>query len=82
MVKEQYCILEADEDRALAALAALIPGEHDRDEALALARRIALVDGAYTPEEKAMLDKIARGLGIEHGEGAKKPLKIAGEARM
>ncbi|MGE5844514.1 MAG: DUF3141 domain-containing protein [Syntrophaceae bacterium] len=82
MVKEQYSILEADEDRALAALAALIPGEHDRDEALALARRIALVDGTYTPEEKAMLDKIARGLGIENGDGAKKPLKIAGEARM
>jgi tellurite resistance protein len=40
------------------------------------------VDGAYKPEEKAMLDKIARGLGIEHGEEAKKPLKIAGEARM
>jgi len=82
VVKEQYSILEADEDRALAALAALIPGEHDRDEALALARRIALVDGAYTPEEKAMLDKIARGLGIENGEMAKKPLKIVGETRM
>ena len=45
MVKEQYCILEADDVIALRP-SQLIPGEHDRDEALGLARRIALVDGA------------------------------------
>jgi tellurite resistance protein len=82
MVKEQYSILEADEDRALAALAKLIPGEHDRDEALGLARRIALVDGAYTPEEKAMLEKIGRGLGIAQVETENKLLKFRSEKRM
>jgi tellurite resistance protein len=82
MVKEQYSILEADEDRALAALATLIPGEHDRDEALALARRIALVDGAYTPEEKAMLERIASGLGIAMVDTDNKLLKFRSEKRM
>jgi tellurite resistance protein len=82
MVKEQYCILEADEEKALAALAKLIPGEHDRDEALGLARRIALVDGAYTPDEKAMLEKIGRGLGIAQVETGNKLLKFPGENRM
>jgi len=82
MVKEQYCILEADEEKALAALAKLIPGEHDRDEALGLARRIALVDGAYTPDEKAMLEKIGRGLGIAQVEPGNKLLKFPGESRM
>ena len=82
MVKEQYCILEADEEKALAALAKLIPGEHDRDEALSLARRIALVDGAYTKEEKAMLEKIGRGMGIAQVENENKLLKFRSEKRM
>jgi tellurite resistance protein len=82
MVKEQYCILEADEEKALAALTRLIPGEHDRDEALSLARRIALVDGAYTQDEKAMLDRIASGLGIDHRQSENKLLKFPGEKRM
>ncbi len=82
MVKEQYCILEAGEDQALAALAGLIPNEHDRDEALALARRIALADGAYREEEKVMLGKIAHGLGVTHTEPENKLLKFRGESRM
>jgi tellurite resistance protein len=82
MVKEQYCILEADENHALAALAKLIPGEHDRDDALGLARRIALADGSYTKEEKAVIEKISRGLGIKNVEATNKPLNIRSEARM
>jgi tellurite resistance protein len=82
MVKEQYCILEADEDRALAALGKLIPGENDRDEALGLARRIALADGSYTKEEADMLEKISRGLGIAKTDTENKLLKFRSEKRM
>jgi len=83
LVKEQYCILAADEDRALEALSGLIPGENDRDEALALARRIALADGSYREPEKAMLAKIARGLGIDHADAAEnKLLKFRSGERM
>ncbi|MCU0584138.1 MAG: TerB family tellurite resistance protein, partial [Syntrophales bacterium] len=83
MVKEQYCILAADEERALESLRGLIPGEHDRDEALAMARRIALADGSYREQEKAMLAKIALGLGIDPAEPAEnKLLKFTGEKRM
>jgi tellurite resistance protein len=82
MVKEQYCILEADEDKALAALAKLIPGEHDRDEALGLSRRIALADGSYTREEADMIEKIGRGLGIAQVETENKLLKFRSEKRM
>ncbi len=82
MVKEQYCILQADEEHALAALAKLIPGDHDRDEALGLARRIALADGSYTSGEKAMLDRIGRGLGLAQVDSGNKLLKFPGESRM
>jgi len=83
MVKEQYCILEAGEEQALAALSALIPDERDRDEALALARRIALADGSYTDREKTMLERIGRGLGIAPADAAEnKLLKFARETRM
>jgi len=82
MVKEQYCILEADEDRALTALGKLIPGENDRDEALGLARRIALADGSYTKEEADMLEKISRGLGLAKTDTENKLLKFRAEKRM
>jgi len=82
MVKEQYCILEAGEEQALAALSGLIPDENDRDEALALARRIALADGSYREEEKAMLGRIARGLGIDHAGPENKLLKFRSGNRM
>ena len=81
MVKEQYCILEAGEDRALTSLATLIPGGHDRDEAMSLARRIALADGPYTDEEKAMLEKIGRGLGIGGGKAGEDPSNARTAAR-
>jgi tellurite resistance protein len=64
IVKVQARILQADEDRALAALAILIPNLNDRKEALEVARRIALVDGTYSKEEKIMLERIRKGLGI------------------
>ncbi len=82
MVKEQYCILEADEDRALTALGKLISGEHDRDDALGLARRIALADGSYTEEETEMLEKISRGLGMAASGTENKVLKFRSEKRM
>jgi tellurite resistance protein len=82
MVKEQYCILEADEDRALAALGKLIPGDNDRDEALGLARRIALADGSYTEEESDVLEKIRSGLGIAKTDTENKLLKFRSEKRM
>jgi len=64
IVKAQARILQADEEKALAALAAMIPNPDDRLEALEVARRIALVDGAYSEKEKAMLEKIRKGLGV------------------
>jgi len=64
IVKTQARILQADEERALAALASMIPNPGDRMEALEVARRIALVDGTYSKEENMMLERIRKGLGI------------------
>jgi len=62
IIREQNRILEADEDRAIKALAKLIPKREDRLDAIGMARRIALADGAYSPEEKDVIDRIKEAL--------------------
>ena len=62
ILKEQTAILQADEDKAINALAILIKDKHDRMEALSIARRLCLVDGVYNDAEKVMLEKIKKGL--------------------
>jgi hypothetical protein len=59
---EQVSILQADEDKALNTLSVLIKDKDDRLEALSIARRLCLVDGPYNKAEKAMLEKIKKGL--------------------
>ncbi|HOQ72004.1 MAG TPA: DUF3141 domain-containing protein [Smithellaceae bacterium] len=65
IMREQAAILQADEERALQALAALIKNRDDRMEALSIARRLFLADGVYNDEEKVLLEKIRKGLGLE-----------------
>jgi pimeloyl-ACP methyl ester carboxylesterase len=62
ILKDQAAILQADEDRAINALAVLIPNKDDRMDALGIARRLCLIDGKYTGEEEAMIEKIKKGL--------------------
>lgn len=62
IMKEQAAILQADEDKAINALSVLIKDKDGRMEALSIARRLCLVDGVYTEKEKAMLEKIQKGL--------------------
>ncbi len=64
IMHEQTAILQADEDRAINALSALIKEKDDRMEALSIARRLCLVDGVYTDDEKAMVEKIRKGLNL------------------
>ncbi len=62
IMHEQTAILQADEEKALNALAVLIKDKDDRMEALSIARRLCLVDGVYSDTEKDMLEKIKSGL--------------------
>jgi hypothetical protein len=62
IMHEQTAILQADEGKALNALSVLIKDKDDRSEALSIARRLCLVDGPYNDAEKAMLEKIKKGL--------------------
>lgn len=62
IVKEQAAILQADEDRAINALSVLIKDKSDRMDALGIARRLCLIDGKYTPEEEALVEKLKKGL--------------------
>ena len=64
IMKEQAAILQANEDMAIKALSVLIKDKDDRLEALSIARRLFLVDGVYNDNEKAMLEKIKKGLGL------------------
>jgi hypothetical protein len=64
IMKEQAAILQANEDMAIKALSVLIKDKNDRLEALSIARRLFLVDGVYNDAEKAMLEKIKKGLGL------------------
>jgi len=65
MMHEQAAILQADEEGALQSLATLIKNRDDRMEALSIARRLFLADGVYNDEEKVLLEKIRKGLGLE-----------------
>ena len=62
ILKQQAAILQADEDRAINALAVLIPNKDDRMDALGIAKRLCLVDGVYNKEEEAMIEKIKKAL--------------------
>ncbi len=62
IIQQQSCILEADEDRALQALAKLIPDIQDRTAALEIAKKIALSDHMMTDEKNLILAHIRRAL--------------------
>jgi len=62
IARAQARILQADEDAALAALDKLIKTKEARAEALSIARRIALADGKFMTEEKAVIEKIQHAL--------------------
>lgn len=64
IVKAQARLLQTDEEKALSALAVMLPNPAERMEAMEVARRIALADGTYSEEEKAMLERIRKGLGL------------------
>jgi tellurite resistance protein len=62
MIRQQSCILGADEDGAMKALAKLIPDKKDRRAALKIAERIALADQTLTEKEEAVLQDIRQAL--------------------
>lgn len=64
IMHEQTAILQADEEKAINALSVLIKDQNDRQEALSIARRLFLADGVYNDTEKAMLEKIKKGLNL------------------
>lgn len=68
IVRLQAQILQADEDAALKALGKLIKTKEERAEALSIAKRIALADGMYDDEEKTVVDKIRKGLGLKESK--------------
>lgn len=75
ILKEQAAILQADEDRAINALAVLLKNKDDRMEALGIARRLCLIDGKYTKEEEAMIEKLKKGLQLQDKSSADYLLK-------
>ncbi len=65
IIKEQASILQADEDRAINALAILLKNKDDRMDALGIARRLCVIDGKYTEEENALIKKLQKALKLE-----------------
>jgi tellurite resistance protein len=68
--REQAFMLRFDRDRALAALAAMLPTEGERRKALDIVRRIGYADGEIRPEGAAVLARIEGILGLENGASA------------
>ena len=66
-------MLRFDEERALAALPHLLPGDAERREAVEIVRRIGYADGVITRESEAVLAKIERILGLETASDAEPP---------
>ena len=58
LFKEQYVLLLLDEDRALAALARLVPTDKERETALEAVSRLLSVRGALSPERRARLARV------------------------
>jgi hypothetical protein len=57
-------------DRALPALASMLPTEGERRKALDIVRRIGYADGEIRPEGAAVLAQIEEILGLEKGASA------------
>jgi hypothetical protein len=68
--REQAFMLRFDRDRALAALASMLPTEGERRKALDIVRRIGYADGEIRPEGAAVLARIEGILGVEKGASA------------
>ncbi|MCP4105724.1 MAG: DUF3141 domain-containing protein [Desulfobacteraceae bacterium] len=66
MVKDQARILETDEEKALNALASLLPTPEERNEAMEIARNIACADLTLRDEEKVLIEKIEKALELEN----------------
>ena len=64
MIRQQSCILHADRDKAIKALAKLIPNKKDQTAALKIAEQVALADQVFNGEEKALLNHIRKSLGL------------------
>jgi hypothetical protein len=59
IVKEQYLMLLFDAERAIAAIPNLLPGNRrQRDEALALVRRVLAARGTLPEEGRRRLERI------------------------
>lgn len=63
--KEQACILQIDEERALNALRRLLPQQTHRREAYEVAEKISMADFAPADPEKALLEKLKTILQID-----------------
>jgi len=62
IIRQQSCILDADEKKALKALSTMISKKKDRSDAMAIAERIALADHELDKEEKKVLASIRNAL--------------------
>jgi tellurite resistance protein len=62
MIRKQACILNEDADKAMAALAKLIPAPKDRKDAFAIAQMITMADDDITAREKLLLRRIGQSL--------------------
>src|SRR5690606_17792821 len=65
IAKEAAFMLRFDQERALAALALMLPTEKERRAALEIVRRIGYADGEIRPEGEAVLQQIERILELD-----------------
>ena len=65
IIRQQSCILNADRDNALNALTKLIPNTPDQKAALKIAEQVALADQVFNDDEKALLNRIRKTLGLK-----------------
>jgi len=71
-MKRQTFLVLLDEERALAGLATVLPGESERRRALDLARSLAAARGEIPADEQERLARVARVLGVDASEKREK----------
>jgi tellurite resistance protein len=64
MIRRQSCILHANPEKAISALAKLIPNKRDQAAALKIAEQVALADHVFNDDEKALLNRIRSSLNL------------------
>jgi Protein of unknown function (DUF3141) len=83
LVREQFYILLVDSEAALAAIPSMLPGDLDtRRKAFDIIKQALSARGAFSDEDNARMQQVARAFGVDEGSSAVPNLTVIASARQ